>query len=124
MGCSTPMLHGCCKFYCQHQKNTSPVEHGFTYLEMVASKRRKHLKPENLDNLFLLSALKVPIKSVTSCQAEIKYLEEAYLSFDFTTVYSYFNVQICYFIIGNKIFCFFKKLVFAFLDEGTFQGGR
>ena len=28
-----------------------------------------------------------------------------------------------YFIVGNKIFCFFKKLVFAFLDEGVFQGG-
>ena len=28
-----------------------------------------------------------------------------------------------YFIVGNKIFCFFKNRVFAFLDEGTFQGG-
>ena len=28
-----------------------------------------------------------------------------------------------YFIVGYKIFCFFKKRVFAFLDEGTFQGG-
>ena len=27
-----------------------------------------------------------------------------------------------YFIVGNKIFGFFKKQVFAFLDEGTFQG--
>ena len=28
-----------------------------------------------------------------------------------------------HFIVGNKIFCFFKKRVFAFLDEGTSQGG-
>ena len=28
-----------------------------------------------------------------------------------------------YFSFGNKIFCFFKKRVFAFLNEGRFQGG-
>ena len=28
-----------------------------------------------------------------------------------------------YFIVGNKTFCFFKKWVFAFSGEGTFQGG-
>ena len=27
-----------------------------------------------------------------------------------------------YFTVGNKIFCFFKKQAFAFLDEGAFQG--
>ena len=27
-----------------------------------------------------------------------------------------------HFIVWNKIFCFFKKWVFAFLDEGAFQG--
>ena len=36
-----------------------------------SSKRRKHLTPENLEILFLLPALKMPIKSVTSYQAEI-----------------------------------------------------
>ena len=41
-----------------------------------SSERRNYLKPENLETLFLLSALKMP-KSVTSYQAEIKYLEEA-----------------------------------------------
>ena len=30
------------------------------------SKRRNHLKPENLETPFLLSALKMPIKSVTT----------------------------------------------------------
>ena len=42
-----------------------------------SSKRKNHLKSENLETLFLQSALKMPIKSVTSYQAEIKYLEEA-----------------------------------------------
>ena len=67
-----------------------------------SSKRKNHLKPENLKTLFLLSPLKMPINFVTSYQVEMKYLEEAF---------------------GNKIFYFFKKRVFAFLDEGTFQGG-
>ena len=40
-----------------------------------SSTTRNHLKPENLETLFLLSALKMLIKSVTSHQAEIKYLE-------------------------------------------------
>ena len=46
------------------------------------SETRNHLKTENL-KLFLLSALKISIKSVTSNQEEMKYLEEAKLSFDF-----------------------------------------
>ena len=37
-----------------------------------SSKRRNHLKPENFETLFLLSALKVSIKYVTSYQAEMK----------------------------------------------------
>ena len=35
-----------------------------------SSKRRNHLKLDNLEKFFLLSALKIPIKSVTSYQAE------------------------------------------------------
>ena len=42
-----------------------------------SSKRRNQLKHENFQALFLLSALKMPIKSVNSYQAKIKYLEEA-----------------------------------------------
>ena len=42
-----------------------------------SSKRKNHLKPENLETVFLLSALQMPIKSVTSYQTEVKYLEEA-----------------------------------------------
>ena len=41
-----------------------------------SSERRNHPKPENLEALFVLSALKMPIKSVTSYQAEIKYFKE------------------------------------------------
>ena len=42
-----------------------------------SSKRRNHLKPENLETPFLLSALKMPIKSLTNYRAKIKYLEDA-----------------------------------------------
>ena len=42
-----------------------------------SSKRRNHLKPENLETLFLLLALTMPIKPVGSYQTEIKDLEEA-----------------------------------------------
>ena len=42
-----------------------------------SSKRRNPLKPEKLETLFLLVALKVSIKSVASYLVEIKYLEEA-----------------------------------------------
>ena len=48
-------------------KDTSPL--------YKSSKIRKHLKPENLETLFLLSAL-MPIKSVTSYQVEIKHLKD------------------------------------------------
>ena len=41
-----------------------------------SSKRRNHLKPENLETLFLPSAIKVTIKSGTN-KVEMKYLEEA-----------------------------------------------
>ena len=40
-----------------------------------SSKRKNHLKPGNLETVFLLLALKIPIKSVTSQQAKIKYLK-------------------------------------------------
>ena len=46
-------------------------------------KEKKHLKPQNLVTLILLSILKMPIKAATSHQAKTKYLEEAKLFFDF-----------------------------------------
>ena len=59
----------------------------------------------------MLSALKVSVEFATNYQAEIKYLEVE-LSFNCS-----------YFMVGNKIFSFFKKWVFAFLDKVRFQGG-
>ena len=42
--------------------NTSPLERGYTHLEMIASKRRNHLTPAHLETLFLLTTLKIPLK--------------------------------------------------------------
>ena len=42
-----------------------------------SSKTSNHLKPDNLVTFFLLSALKMSIKSATNYQAEIIYLENA-----------------------------------------------
>ena len=56
--------------------NTSPVERGYSKLEMVCDKRRNHLKPINVENLFLLAVLNVPIKEATDYKEEISYLEK------------------------------------------------
>ena len=42
-----------------------------------SSKIRIHLKPENLETIFLLLALQMPIRFVTRYQAKIKDLEDA-----------------------------------------------
>ena len=55
---------------------TSRVERGFSQLQMVATKRRNHLKPENLETLFLLAALKIPVKPADCYEDEIKILEQ------------------------------------------------
>ena len=55
--------------------NTSPVERGYTYLQMVATKRRNHLSSENLETLFLLVALKLPPRSVNDYDKEIDVVE-------------------------------------------------
>ena len=51
--------------------NTSPLERGYTYLEMIASKRRNKLLPENLETLFLLAALKIPTKKADMYTKEV-----------------------------------------------------
>ena len=56
--------------------NTSCVERGYSYLQMVCAPRRNHLKPENLETLFLLAALKLPVKTSMEYQEEIKILEK------------------------------------------------
>ena len=50
--------------------NTSPLERGYTHLQMVASKRRNRLLPENLETLFLLATLKVPLKKPMEYEPE------------------------------------------------------
>ena len=55
--------------------NTSDLERGFTFLEMVASKRRNALKPKNLEILFLLAALKISLKLADDYYKEVDYLE-------------------------------------------------
>ena len=93
-GCSfeVPLFPYCCK-------GLSPL--------YKSSKRKNHLKPENLKTVFLLSALKMPIMSATSHQILRRSIILLWF-LDFPTVYSYFNVQMCsYFIFGNKIFSFF-----------------
>ena len=54
--------------------NTSPLERGYTYLEMIASKRRNKLLPENLETLFLLAALKIPTKKADMYTKEVDHL--------------------------------------------------
>ena len=89
--------------------------------------RRNHLKPESLETLFLLSVLKMPIKSVTSYQAEIKYLEEAKLSFDFWILQLYINISTikCFFIslLEIKSFVSLKNECLLFWMRVHFKGG-
>ena len=54
------------------------------------SKRRNHLKPENLETTFLLAALKMPIKFVISNQVEMKYSQ---VSFDFYILQLYIHIS-------------------------------
>ena len=56
--------------------NTSPVERGYTNLEMVAAKRRNHMSSENLETLFLLSTLKVPVRGPDDYKKEIELLQK------------------------------------------------
>ena len=55
--------------------NTSDLERGYTFLEMVASKRKNALKPENLEILFLSAARKIPVKLADNYYKEVDYLE-------------------------------------------------
>ena len=84
-----------------------------------SSKTRNHLKPENLETLFLLSALKMSIKSATSYQAEKKCLQTSNSPLIFWFCYSILIFQhsnVFLFNDENKIFRFFKKWFFPFLD--------
>ena len=79
-----------------------------------SSKRRDHLKHENLKILFLPLSL----HQLSSKNKIIRSLTLLWI-LDFAIAYLYFNVQLCcYFIVGNKILWFFKNWV-----DGTLQGG-
>ena len=98
----------------------------FTYKDPFplykSSQRKNHLKSREFWDTFLLSALKMSITSVTSYQAGKKILKKRSLT-PLAAVYSSFKVQMCsYVIVGNKIFCYFKKRVFPCLEAGTFEG--
>ena len=56
--------------------NTSCIERGFTFLEMICSKRRNHITPSHLETLFLLASLKIPVKSLNEYSKEIDILEK------------------------------------------------
>ena len=56
--------------------NTSPVEPGFSHLEMVATTSRNHVKPENIETLFLLATQKIPVKPADCYENEMKILEQ------------------------------------------------
>ena len=56
--------------------NTSPVERGYTILQMVTSKRRNRIASENLELLFLLGTLKIPVKNPENYENERKHLEK------------------------------------------------
>ena len=54
------------------------------------------------------------IKSITSYQAEIKYIPRRNLTSTFKGVF---------FIVGNKIFCFFKNMNLCFFGRGYISRG-
>ena len=54
--------------------NTSPLERGYTHHQMVTSKRRNRINPDNLEVLFLLATLKIPVKKPDQYVNEIKRL--------------------------------------------------
>ena len=55
--------------------NTSPLERGYTHLQMIASKRRNKISPANLETLFLLGTLNIPVKQPNDYRNELKRLE-------------------------------------------------
>ena len=54
--------------------NTSPLERGYTHLQMITSRRRNRIDPKHLETLFLLAAFKTPCKKPDMCKNEVKCL--------------------------------------------------
>ena len=62
--------------------NTFPIERGYTILQMVASKRRNWIASENLELLFLLGTLKIPVENPENYENERKRLEKKKRTFN------------------------------------------
>ena len=69
--------------------NTSPVERGYTILQMVCAKRRNRITPANLEILFLLGTLKIPVKSPEKYSSEIERLRKKKIFTVHVYVYEY-----------------------------------
>ena len=52
-----------------------------------------------------------------------KKLKKLAVALNLLTLLSVNSADVFLFKVGNKIFCFFKKWAFPFLDVGTVQGG-
>ena len=77
-----------------------------------SSKRRNHQKPENLETLFLLSALKMPILSLTLATKQKQNTKKPNCTF--CNCIFIFNVRVCsYFIVGNIFLSKNESLLFG-----------
>ena len=56
--------------------NTSDLERAFSRLEIITTKHRSQLKFDNLETLFVLANLQIPVKSPLQYEKEVAYLEE------------------------------------------------
>ena len=88
-----------------------------------SSERKNHLKPENLGTVFLLSALRMPIESVTNHRAEIKYLEISPLIYRFGNCIFIFQRSNLISLSEIKSFVSFKNESLLFWTRVHFKGG-
>ena len=56
--------------------NTSDVKRGYSQLQMITEKRRNHLNVDNIESLFILATLKLPLKRPSEYINEIECLEK------------------------------------------------
>ena len=56
--------------------NTSDVERGYSQLQMITEKRRNHLNVDNIESLFILATLKLPLMRPSEYINEIECLEK------------------------------------------------
>ena len=56
--------------------NTSDLERAYSRLEMITTKCRNQLQIDNVETLFVLANLQIPVKSPLQYENEVAYLEE------------------------------------------------